>query len=58
MKFSKFMSSRFRDCCLGTDCELATGQQENCIAYGLFCIFIIISISIKIIISSISFVVS
>ena len=50
--FTKFMSSGFHDHCLRTGCKLVTGWQENCVVCGLFCMFIIMIVSI-----SISFVV-
>ena len=42
----KFVMSGFCDCSLGTDCELVIGRWENCIVYSLFCIFIIIIITV------------
>ena len=50
-KFVKSVSSRFCDCCSGTDCESVIRWWENCSVYNFFCIFIIISSSS----SSISF---
>ena len=38
--------SRFHDCCSGTGCKLVIGWWEKHIIYSLFCIFIIIIISI------------
>ena len=50
-KSTKTTSLGFHDRCSGTDCESVFGWWEDCIVYSLFCIFIIIIISIIISIS-------
>jgi len=48
VNFEKFTSSRFHNHCTETGCKSIIGQQESCILYSLFCIFItIINSSIR-----------
>ena len=59
-KFALSVSLGFHDRCSGTGCKLIIGWGENCIVYSLFCIFIVMIITIiifGIISSSVSFVV-
>ena len=45
----KFTNSRFHNHLSGTDCESGIRQWENCIAYSLFCIFITIISSSRVV---------